>query len=150
MNIKELRKDMIKVDNTLTDLRESRELSLVKIKVQEAMMWCGSSLRFFDDSPSPYQNDGKRTSVEDIEKRFDDTDAKIIPTGTGHITEVDTLREYLGRKFDNLAAFTLEIQENAEDDRETYYILFHLNNILTKLKEARMWLGMELGRLKNN
>jgi hypothetical protein len=150
MNFKETRRNLMVLANTVDTLEKSRELSLVKTALQTAMMWSGTYLKFTNTGDNPYaKSDGNRTSVEDIEPMFDATagtlDKEILNQGTIYV--VDQMREHLSKLLGSLTTFISsgeKIQER-EDSLEENMALF---NIINNTTEARMWLGMELRRLK--
>lgn len=151
MDFKQLRKDMIIVVNTINNLQGSRELSLAKTKSQEAMMWTGTLLKYISNSPTPYANNGKRKTIADIEPMFDNT-SETFKFGDNQVQVVDGLREFLDNKASHIIAFSFdfwtEMTENGVDEA-SFLISDCLDSMRKYLTEARMWLGMELGRLRD-
>lgn len=156
MNFKNLRKELMIVVNTVDKLQGSRELSLVKTQAQRAMMWCGNYLKYSGEGANPYAgNDGKRKSKEDIKPMFDATESTLHENVLSdfQIFVVDQLRQILAKKLDEVitASFEHHSKVSKNGSYTTNDILIHdcLSNIRNGIAEARMWLGMELGRLRD-
>lgn len=166
MNILELRRGMMVVNNSVDKLiqkmqkedgiKGSRELSLSKTSAQTAMMWSGNFLKYSGLGENPYaENDGNRKTVEDIKPLFDATEDTISQDyyDQGNIVVIDQLRGYIDAQmiaFNNyISSDELEELSMKEEVQEFLLITCALN-ILTHLGEARMWLGMELGRIRDN
>jgi hypothetical protein len=155
MNFKELRRGMIVVANTFDRLNPGREMSYAKASVQKAMMWSGTFLSHSGLGDNPYvELEGKRKNIEDIEPMFDsteDTFPEVVIRG-GQISCIDTIRAYLSEQIDALMLYNKnEMQEVEKNLTPTEYVHVHLclSNIYTNLVESRMWLGMELGRIRD-
>lgn len=157
MNFKELRRGMIVLDNTVSKLPSSRELSASKTSIQKAMMWTGTYMKFANLGDNPYaKHDGNRMTVKDIEPMFDAT-AETLPKdimSKGVIHTADKMRTYLQEQLDALMFFSLNEEKLvAEEQNFTEEQIIHTNmcmfNVYTNLTEARMWLGMELGRIRD-
>ena len=156
MNFKELRRGMIVLVNTLDKMRRSRELSATKTSAQKAMMWTGTFMKFAKLGDNPYaKHDGNRETLEHIEPMFDattDTLSKNI-LDKGLIYTVDQMREYLGQQLDAVIAYMTDMERlsQAEENFTPEQIVqtnMSIFNIYTNLTETRMWLGMELGRIR--
>lgn len=135
----------------------SRELSSVNTSVQKAMMWSGTYLKFSGTGENPYaKQDGHRETLKHIEPMFDATNAiltKDILDG-GLIFTVDKMRTYLQEQLDALMEYMTNTERLAEKEiNYTNTQLVNTNmcmfNIYTNITEARMWLGMELGRIRD-
>ena len=156
MNFRELRRGMIVIANTLDKMRRSRELSATKTSAQKAMMWTGTYMKFAKLGDNPYaKHDGNRETVKDIEPMFDDTNDTLTKDilDKGLIYTVDQLREYLGKQIDGVMGYMTDIDKMQEVEQNfTPEDIIHTNmclfNIYTNLTETRMWLGMELGRIR--
>lgn len=157
MNFKELRKGMIVLANTIKILPPSRELSLAFTSAEKTMMWSGTYLKYSKSGENPYaKQDGTRKTEKDIEPMFDDTtetfDTKILKQGT--IYTVDQMRTYLASQLEELMVYVTipelsrDIEKNLNQE-EIIHINMCIVNIYTNLIEARMWLGMELGRIRD-
>lgn len=120
-----------------------------------AKAWLGKVLGELGEK-TPYKNDGKRKTVEDIEpasdseyvyhgrnyKKFlEDWDAK------SYIEKVDWLRERIKECYEkfNTISFSVNFKSLHKEPWLTM-----IPNINTYLSEARMWLGFELQRVKEN
>lgn len=156
MNFKNLRKELMIVVNTVDKLQGSRELSLVKTQSQRAMMWCGNYLKYSGEGANPYAgNDGKRKNKEDIKPMFDATESTLHENvlSEGQIFVVDQLRQILAKKLDEVITVSsehhLKMSVSREFESNDISINDCLSNIRNGIAEARMWLGMELGRLRD-
>lgn len=153
MNFTELRKNLMITYNTLEVMSlNSRNLSIIKSKIEESAMLAGKLLELSGQGENPYaEKDGTRISVEDIipthKNTFDVYDRAIMDKG--HIYVIDEMREYLQREISGLMnKETLSMLDS--DDEEVEFIAMSIvlglhKNLLT----ARMWLGKELGRIRN-
>ena len=154
MNFRELRRGMIVLANTIYKLPSSRELSAARTSVQKAMMWTGTYMKFANLGDNPYaKHDGNRETVKDIEPMFDATSetlsAEIMKKGV--IYTADQMRTYLQEQLD---AYMLYSTNKVDEENLTPEQVVHTNlclvNIYTNLTEARMWLGMEFGRIRES
>lgn len=130
--------------NSIDKLDSSRELSLAKTATQTAMMWSGTMLKHYNNGETPYKNDGNRETVADIEPMFEATTDTIHQDyyQRGHVVVVDQLRVTLG-------SWIEEVENDVLGREDTSIKNFVGVNIYQHLVEARMWLGMELGRLRD-
>lgn len=153
MNFKETRRNLMVLSNTVAKLKKSRELTIARTSLQNAMMWSGTFLKESGQGDNPYAKlDGKRTSVEDIEPMFEATSNTIDKEffKEGEIVVIDKLREFL----DELHEAVLEYVDNPKDlgdvsQKKLITLNMILFNVLNHITEARMWLGMELGRMRD-
>lgn len=156
MNFRELRRGMIVLVNTIEKLGKSRELSSVKTSAQKAMMWTGTYMKFAKLGDNPYaKHDGNRETIEHIEPMFDATNDTLTKDilDKGLIYTVDQMREYLGAQIDALMKYMTDVDRMQQTEQNlTPEEIIHTNmcmfNIYTNLTETRMWLGMELGRIR--
>lgn len=157
MNFRDLRRSMIVLVNTVNVIESSRETALAKTAMQKAMMWTGTYMKFSGLGENPYEkNDGTRKTVADIQPMFDFTletlHADLL--SEGQISVVDSMRTYLGEQIDAFMAYgtNTELIQEMESTLEPENLV-HTNmcmfNIYTALTEARMWLGTELGRIRD-
>jgi hypothetical protein len=153
MDFKNLRKELMIVVNTMNKLEGSREISLAKTKAQEAMMWCGNYLKYSGEGQNPYaENDGKRKTVKDIKPMFDATESTLHENilSEGQIFVVDQLRQILDKKINDVGNYLTDLKKLDEiNDFQEIMVGLCFANLPTKLSETRMWLGMELGRLRD-
>lgn len=132
---------------------KSTELTKSIDSLYLAKAWLGKVLQELGD-PTPYKNDGKRKSVEDIEE----TDAKAEAGLTGnyhlgalasfksksHIEKVDWLRE----EIKILSNTIMDLKSNTHTI--SYIASIATTSCFNHLIEARFWLGFELQRIKEN
>lgn len=107
---------------------------------------------------SPYQNDGKRQTVEDIEPASDK--AVLEFEGLSHafktkqtfIEKIDWLREKIGEiRKDCLESITelLDLRINPDEANTSAMDLFlQCQTSIVELDNARFYLGFELGRIR--
>lgn len=156
MNFRELRRGMLVLANTLDKMRQSRELSIAKTAVQNSGMWAGTCLSAGKLGENPYsENDGKRIDETDIKDLFDKTSQSLSKeiVGKGLIYTVDQMREYLSKQSDALTDFVLDrygtfLEEGEFTEKEMFEMEVAIFNLKTQLITARLWMGMELGRIK--
>ncbi len=156
MNFQDLRRGMIVLQNTLGKMRRSRELSSVNTSAQKTMMWTGTYMKFAQLGDNPYaKHDGNRETVKDIEPMFDNTNDTLSKEilDKGLIYTVDQMREYLSNQLDSIMAYMTDVErivklEENLDANDLIHTNMCLFNIYTNLTETRMWLGMELGRIR--
>lgn len=156
INFIELRRAMMVIANTIDKLPRSRELSTTKTTAQKAMMWCGTYALHAKLGDNPYaKHDGKRETIDDIAPMFDATSDVLAKSilEKGLIYTVDQMREYLAKQIDALMGYMtdkdkLHMQEMSMSPTEIIHTNMCLFNVYTNLTETRMWLGMELGRIR--
>ena len=157
MNFKELRRGMIVLANTVYKLPSSRELSASRTSLQKAMMWIGTYMKFAELGDNPYaKHDGNRETVKDIDPMFDataETFSKEI-MDKGVIYTSDQMRTYLQEQLDAIIVYMTSTEGLSELEAnytpaQVVHTSLCLTNIYTNLTEARMWLGMELGRIRD-
>jgi hypothetical protein len=107
--------------------------------LQEAMMYSGAIHGVLSGQPSPYVNDGKRKSVEDIEN-FNESHSEVLET-EGKIAILDEMREILKGL---TPMMRLALEEEPSPHTSTVIVA-----LTQRTMEARMWLGMELGRIRD-
>ncbi len=101
--------------------------------------WLGKLLGELD-VPSPYPNDGTRSTVAHIEPtadRFEGIEDR--PKNTTYITEIDSLRQRISKLTDTLKGWGMGRNWGASVARTNAY---------SSLCEARFWLGFEFERIK--
>ena len=145
----EIRKELDYYSNYIGKAYPSREMSLVITHLQKSRMWFGEYLSLFPDSESPYAiKDGKRETVKDILPQADKTSLDHSIPIKNPIKEIDDLREWLKYQSE---FFNQNWYKVFEPDEEV--IEFDLktqntaSNVLTNLKESRMWLGQVLNKI---
>ncbi len=135
----------------LSGYKASDQINRCTQSLYMAKAWAGKLLGEFGGE-SPYKNEGKRVTVEDIEPT--DSVAQVLCT-TGFsadlhykdmtsIQKIDWIRQHLGELADIVkfidAAVKLDTREKSSCRTQ----------IWTYLVEARLHLGFELERLRNN
>lgn len=97
--------------------------------------------------PTPYQNDGKRKELKDIEPAAHKHPHPIQQTfiELNYIEKIDTLREEIEVQCANI----MKVKQNAGQ------VFSYMGNIYStaafeRLTDAKIWLGFELGRLRDN
>lgn len=127
---------------------KSDELKEVSKSLFLSKAWCGKLIGELGGT-SPYKNDGNRKSVSDIEHT--DSQAQYLENVIGHylsnrknswsdknyIEKIDKLRElvdYVSNKF---------IKSYASCESILITIIF------MHIQESKLWLGFELGRIRN-
>jgi hypothetical protein len=140
----------------------SPELTKADNELKLAKAYCGKLLGLFGE-PTPYQNDGKRVEIKDIEKEANTDkvylgDLGIFNDSDTLITKVDKCREYIELILDRFyyIMFDKNIIRNYNVDGNmiavnTYYHKhsIYTNNVVSHLTNAKIWLGFELGRIRN-
>ena len=137
----------------------SKEIEKVVDSLYLAKAWLGKIAGELGEN-TPYTNDGKRKTVEDIEPTQDVAHNKLnefLSDGNGqewknksHIEKVDFLREKINviiQKIINFPQFGGISGIDVKQPRET---AIARTNSYTHLCEARFWLGFELQRIKEN
>jgi hypothetical protein len=154
MDFRQTRQDIMVLVNTIKSLEvSSRPISTSITMVETAMMWCGTYLKVSGLGDNPYaKHDGNRKSVKDIEPLFDATNNILVKQGANHIETVDMIRQEIGKVADNIFKYMedgedIELVEN--DEHAEMLSAQALFNCHSRLLEARMWLGMELGRIRD-
>lgn len=153
MNYREIRQKMIVFVNTIETMQPSRELSATKTSLQLTQMWLGTYMKFAKLGDNPYaKHDGNRKSVKDIEPLFDDTNivwSKNVDTEEGLIYCIDGLRQELQLFIDDLVTEVQKENFIPESQEQEMHCGIAIVNIYKNLTEARMWLGMALGAIRN-
>lgn len=137
--------------------QNSSELQLCSNSLRLAKARLGKILGLFGED-SPYQNDGKRKTVEDIEPASDK--AVLGFEGLGHafktkqtfVEKIDWLREKISEVKEEISLF---FDSNEYDNKYTFSNPKNKMNLsvyslatLTELDNARFYLGFELGRIR--
>lgn len=112
-----------------------------------AKAWLGKILGELGEQ-TPYQNDGKRKGVEDIESAADKDIVSNNNLGwlhLNHVEKVDWLRETIGECIKLIEKIGFTPTETFKPSRE---LNIARTNTYNHLCEARFWLGFELQRIK--
>jgi len=157
--MKKVRKDIHAIFSALQDLPKSREMALAITKLEEAKMWAGQILALQGEE-TPYANDGNRKIKNDIEKETDvpEFGDYLFTEETTLIEKIDVLREEISKiKYGKYIVDFINIMEKkAIEKEERSSIQLELlpsataiTSFVSKITEARMWLGKELGRIRD-
>jgi CO dehydrogenase/acetyl-CoA synthase gamma subunit (corrinoid Fe-S protein) len=153
--IQETRVKLDQLTKAVKSLKGSREISISITSLQNGRMWLGQVLEVIG-TENPYVNDGKRHTVNDIHKLSDASDSGLDLTAMNHIEKVDFLRESIKDLKIKLGKLNkekaVEMLENADDRKfliASEQFLTCLSYATKYVIEARMWLGQELGRIRD-
>lgn len=110
-----------------------------------AKAWLGKTLGELGDK-YPYKNDGKRQEVKDIESVANKANYSLEDEvkGFNHVQFVDFLRE-------RIESITKEVWElkSANVNQLSYKANIYTTECFADLNRAKIWLGLELGRLRD-
>ena len=125
----------------------SEELKCAAKSLKLGKAWLGKLLGELGEQ-TPYANDGKRDSVDDIESAVDkapmlnsEFHSKEIWESYNHIQKVDFLREELKLNIHTVEQVIITTGQSRE-------FAIARTNAYNHLSEARFWLGFELERIK--
>jgi hypothetical protein len=142
----------IPLDTEVGFIQNTSELQLCSNSLRLAKARLGKILGLLGEA-TPYQNDGKRETVADIEPASDKATlsshryAETIP----YIAKIDWLREEVGKTRKECDDVIDEINQkhSTQGDRETFNLFIHCSNCLSELDNARFYLGFELGHIRD-
>lgn len=136
----------------------SKEINQAHDSLILAKAWLGKILGKLGN-PTPYQNDGKRKDVKDIEPTADRPEI-VCTTGAlvekhyvdfNHIEKVDWLRQEIEKISKNELSsgdMTEEEHQYIKDNPDCGKLYFYETMYQQYLTEARFWLGFELQRIR--
>lgn len=144
VTIKDFRQILDCCMNSVKYIRSSREVSLTYTNLQRAFMWIGESQKF-TGSTSPYihSQDPASTVIEptadheaenDFRERWD-----TLQTHTARVKDFRQILSFLISDFRKFIASTESAGKEYDDC---------INQSFLAMKEAKGWLGWELGRIK--
>ena len=116
---------------------QSKEIVNCKNSILLGKAWLGKMLGELG-TPSPYQNEGKRKTVRDIEPTADTGKFEKI-TGKNEIELIDLFRNHL----ESIIVSVKDI-----DTKSTREFAIARTNAYTHFCEAKFWLGFDLQRIK--
>lgn len=127
----------------------SREISLVKTNLEEARMWLGSCLRENNPSEDPYRpltTQRMHGNTREIAPRADTAKTPtVLPEDK--IEMCDTLRKSLNEHITEVKELhTLVVERN---DPSGYWLLCFTEEAVKSLTLTRNYLGLELGRIRD-
>lgn len=146
--IKFLRQSLNKIEKGVDKLTQpSREIALSKTALQESIMFLGLTLGDINEEKTPYpESDNKDSQV--IEARADTSDSDYFFDAADHIGQVKELRADLSAKIDQLKSLYLEAPGTNVAQENQPFFPTHIITALTSLERSKLWLGMELNRIK--
>lgn len=133
--------------------KNSKEIEKAVDSLYLAKAWLGIMMKELGES-TPYANDGKRKTVEDIEFTVDVATNETLAKGgiavaeyvifphwesMNHVEKVDHIRELIKEIIDNTTDFSEHIP----------YIELEQGFVYKYLCEARFWLGWEFSRIRD-
>jgi hypothetical protein len=126
-------------------MENSKEIEKAAESLYLAKAWLGKIMGELGES-TPYANDGKRKTVEDIEPIADEANHNDVVSNhydvpykeISHIEKVDFIRQEIQNIIDGDYDFCEDIP----------YIELEQGFVYKYLCEARFWLGFELQRIK--
>lgn len=105
--------------------------------------WLGMTMGTLGES-TPYKNDGKRETVADIEPTANKADFNIgLPAGE-KTKQIDFLREEIKNTLTKV-----EDVRGANANQYSSNGTIYMANCFSDLTRAKMWLGFELGRMRD-
>ena len=144
--IHEFRREADALSKYIKALTPSAETTKANNSITMAKCWMGKLLGQLGEE-TPYKNDGKRKTVQDIEPAADTFKGEKVPPmiNLGHGVEaIDDAREKITRL---LKDFNHLVKDS---NPETIGPLVILVSIEQHLHECRFWLGLELGRIRDS
>ena len=130
----------------------SRQMSLVKTKLQEARHWTGKMLGVLgQQNPYVTGKEMKNRKKENIPKTTDLALTGFKYANAGNpIDQVDQIREWIEVAKKSIRQFSGLIGIDDRKEHPADFTLLDLcKNVLARLMEARMWAGMELSALRD-
>jgi hypothetical protein len=161
MRIEEVKSSRVTIDGIfklINTIGFSRELSLAITEAQRSKMWLGQALKAMD-APNPYPESKDPNSqviapTADVSTVVDyTTDQNTTIEGfpwlqSNHVSRVKFVRQQI-----DLAAAKLvwnqEYNDGYAEWKKDEAIILAIRDARKHLTEAGMWLGMELGRIRD-
>lgn len=129
--------------NSVSLLNPSREISLVFTSLQRAFMWLGMALKY-TGSASPYtQSENPASPV--LHSVADQTDCNFADRWQEYGTQTARVKDFraiMSSLIGNFSDFTAATESAGPDYDEC------LKTSFSALREAKLWLGWELDRIK--
>ncbi len=141
--IHEFRIEADTISKRIKELNQSAETTKANNSVTMAKCWMGKLLGQLGEE-TPYKNDGKRSTVEDIEPAADTVKNPVGFNNMNNIQQVDYVRELITKLLKDFNSLV------KDSNPETLSPLVILVAIEQHLHECRFWLGLELGRIRDN
>ena len=146
--VKLLRQRLNKVENGFSKLpNPSREKSLALTSLQESSMFLGLVLGDMDEKTPYIQSSNPENDV--IEARADVSDSEFNFESDEEIKMVKELRSEMEIRLIEVKEIykTASVQDFSPE--KSIFAPSHLVTSITSLEKSRMWLGMDLNRIKN-
>lgn len=134
--------------------RRSRELNITITKLQEGKMWLGKLLQGLGaENPYPSSMDSSNETIEPPADIAPNKDKKYIFNflePRSHIKSVKQLRQWIEDiiSSDIFSNKTINNIDRVAEKSGRLLIMSSWLNAYSYLVEAKMWLGMELGRIR--
>lgn len=149
-SVKLKRQKLNKLENGIDNIgTPSREISLSKTALQESIMFLGLVLGDMDEkNPYPESSNKENNVIEDRADVAPDT-FNFESADDNHIGRVKEMREEIGAQIEDSKAKYLDAHDTVVKPGHEPFFPTHLINHLSCLEKAKLWLGMELNRIKN-
>ena len=126
-------------------LDPSREIASAKTSFEVSKMMLGKVLSTMGTT-NPYP-DSKNPESPKIEPTAEKSEPLGFPEGIDHVTKVKTLRQEADHLCKRIEEMRLS-EENSSNPPVWNRVLF-LNDAYLECQKGMMWLGMELGRIRD-
>lgn len=141
--IKELRLEADTLSGYIKSLPGSPEVTKANNSITMAKCWMGKFLGLLGEE-TPYQNDGKRKEVKDIETATE-THSTLKPLTGTQVEQIDWIRERISLLLKDYNTLITD-----ECNPESIKPMVILCSIEQHLHEARFWLGLALGSIRDS
>jgi len=148
-NIKDYRVAIDKAFKFMEEMPRSREISIAITSAQNSKMWLGQTLKTLDEpNPYPDSKDATNTKIAPTADVFDG-DIKKELEGIDNIRKIKIIRKSLSDVYEDMGVLINEaLFDPSKESRKG------VHHAQTKSYEycieSVMWLGMELGRIRDN
>jgi len=144
-NAKQLRADLMALEEVLLAIKDSRETSTAYTHLQEARMGCGNLIKTLEPESNPYP-ESHNPSSEKIEPVH--IDQEITPMDIDPSTkEMSKTQLVKWLRFEIEAR--IQVTKGDAEDFVQMWPTIHSVFIVNSMINAKNWLGMELGRLRD-
>lgn len=148
--MKELTEQRVRLDaikNAINELPASRGKALAYTSLEKGRMYVGEVLRELGKE-YPYEATKKATDAKGIQEAADTSDTVWEVKGN-EIVELNRFREVLEQE-ELIFLNCMEKVQNPIRWRNTFVTSCVVSEAWRGLKEARMWLGIRLGEIRDN
>lgn len=161
------RQDLDYVMNVLMALKDHKDVGSEKIgreiataytSLQAGRMWLGE-VCFGITGNYPYSGTNEAKKPEDIAKAVDlsDTvvteitkDTNIIEVLGSTRTTIDSILETVHSNYTGNGYYKTTVPKSMIEAQSTFQMNVNYINAYSKVKEARMWLGVAMGKIRDN